>query len=189
MWQRVVAWFWGHVLVAGFQWARKNGGRLPFAAYEERVKTWHTSFVDLAIIHRSGYDRKKVQILLQRRPEKGYVYPGMWDIPGGNVGQRESLLGAAWRMASLLGGFSSQGEPLPAGVATYTQTPAEVGISHLFVLEIQREWPDLLPVDCKVFSLDCLPADIVPWQAAVYPDMIRRFLLQGPSFLEEYLEE
>jgi len=171
-------------LAGAFRWVREdNGGRLPFGAYQERVKTWHTPFVDVAVVKRRGYDRETVQLLLERRPETGHLYPGMRDVPGGNLNNRELLRDSARRLVAKLGFLW---EPLPAGVATYTQTSAEVGVSHLFVVEIGEEWPDPLPEHCSTFLLDRLPKDLVPWQAALYPNMIQRFFSRGPSVLLEY---
>lgn len=132
-------------------------------------------------------------MLLERRPEKGHLYPGMWNFPGGNLQTREFLFDGALRLVTGLGLTEEPHEfssiVVLAGTATYVKTPAEVGVSHLFVGKILKRWPDPLPQNCQVFNLDHLPEDLVPWQAEVYPDMIRQFLFHGPSELMEYRGE
>ncbi|MEK7154332.1 MAG: hypothetical protein AAB792_02135 [Patescibacteria group bacterium] len=166
------------LFVSVFRWIQANGGKLPFAAYCERIRTWHGTFVDLAIVR---LDQDKISVLLERRPETGHIYPGMYDIPGGNFMYRETAFEAASRLAGKLG---FMGIPSFAGIATYTKTEAEIGISLLFVLEIKGQVIE--PGGCRFFALNELPQDLVPWQANCYPSMIQSFFATGSSFLSEY---
>jgi len=169
------------LLVNVFKWIRANSGKLPFAAYCERQKTWHGVFVDLAIVR---LNQDKISVLLERRPETGHIYPGMYDIPGGNFIYRETALKAASRLAKKLGFIDI---PSFAGVATYTKTEAEIGISLLFVLEVKDEGASNEPPEgCRFFTLNELPLDLVPWQANCYPFMIQSFFASGSSILSEY---
>jgi len=168
-----------------FRWVRKHGGgmTLPLVAYQERVKTWHTVFVDLAVVYQSPEDN--LSVLLERRPESGHLYPGMYDFSGGNFHFRETAEAAAERI--LLGGLGLIGARRFAGVATYVKTKAEIGVSLLFVVTVDKK--DTEPgegLNWRFFPLDELPKDVVPWQTAVYPKMIRNFISTGCPTLEEY---
>lgn len=179
------------LLTAAFQWVREDAhGMLPFKAYEERVRTWHTVFVDVAVVARFGHGLKGIEILLQRRPNRPpYLYPGMYDVPGGNFLHRETVEDAAARIATDLGFGESDSRPDFAGVGTYVKTEAEIGTSFLFVVELPGvgSWPAELPNNGEVFSLDKLPDGVVPWQEGIYPDMIRAFFSEGVSTIAEYL--
>lgn len=170
------------LLVGVFKWIRANGGMLPYDAYRERVRTWHAAFVDVAVVWVDATGR--IHVLLEHRPETGHLYPGMYDVPGGNFTHRETAQEAAERIVSELG-FA--GEPEFAGVGTYVKTEAEIGVSLLFVLKVDQE---ATPEGCSFFTIGDMSrlADLVPWQRAIYPRMIWNFMTPTKrSTLEEYL--
>jgi len=170
------------LFVEMFEWVQRNDGRLPLEAYAARTQTWHIPFVDVAVVWRNP--KGHLSVLLESRPETGHLYPGMRDVPGGNFTDRETIEEAAKRMLGKLG-FS--GKPQFAGVATYTKTRAGIGISILCVLVVEGETLPRVPEGCHFFHLDEeMPGDLVPWQAWVYPDMIRKFLKDGRPTLQEY---
>lgn len=168
------------LLAEVFQWVREeNGGRLPFKAYQQRVRMWHTPFVDVAIL----IQKPQPRVLLERRPKTGHLYPGMLDFPGGNFLHMEGIYQAAMRIAGKLL-FATEEKWIPrfVGVASYVRTEAEVGISFLFIVEIGEE-PNQLPESCEFYLLNSLPSDVVPWQLTTYPGMIQGEAL---SCLVEY---
>lgn len=166
-----------------FRWAQKHKGQLPLKSYKLKIATFHTPFIDLAVIFlpKSGVP----EILLELRPDNIYPYPNQWNIPGGNFLHRETLKQASKR---LLKNSGCSGQPIFTGVATYVKTQAEVGISFLFVKKLTAKKPRPKK-GWKFFRLDKPPKNLVPWQKNIYPKMIRRFLSGKPPIVLEYLGE
>ena len=175
------------VLLASLLWLeqqKKTGQRFPFSVYQILVRTVHVCFVDIAVLD-VNKEKSEYKVLLERRPNTGHIYPGMQNIPGGNFLYRESAEAAASRIAQQLGCIQ---EPIFVGIATYTKTSTEVGVSLLYAVKADTAFNP--PLNCQFFDLNNVPQDLVPWQAVLYPAMIREYVKNGSlTRVYEYLGE